>query len=205
MGVYLQILGPRGASLVPLDAERVTVGKDPSNDVVIDADPTVSRLHAVLERFPAGWCIRDLASRNGTFVNGERVLAECRLRPGDELRLGSTGLTFRSDEAGDVDATEAVAGPPDLTRRERDVLVALCGPVFSGDLFTEPASSKAIAAALFVSEAAVKQHLLNLYDKFGLHDGGERRRVRLANDAIRRGAVSLADLRADSGGDDSRR
>jgi DNA-binding CsgD family transcriptional regulator len=74
--------------------------------------------------------------------------------------------------------------------------VALCRPVLSGDLFTEPASIRELAAGLFVSEAAVKQHLLHLYDKFGLYDDGERRRVRLANEAIRRGAVSLADLRA---------
>jgi hypothetical protein len=201
MAGYLQIFGPRGSDLIPLETDRLTLGKDPSNDVVLDADPTVSRLHAVLERFPAGWTLRDLTSRNGTFVNRERVLSECRLRAGDEIRLGTTRLLFRSDEQVDPVATEAAAGAPELTRRERDVLVALCRPVFSGDVFTEPASLKEMAAALFVSEAAVKQHLVNLYDKFGLYDGGERRRVRLANDAIRRGAVSLADLRADSSGD----
>ena len=66
----------------------------------------------------------------------------------------------------------------------------------SGDLFTEPASTREVAAALFVSEAAVKQHLLRLYDKFGLVNDGERRRARLANEAVRRGAVSIADLRS---------
>jgi DNA-binding CsgD family transcriptional regulator len=68
--------------------------------------------------------------------------------------------------------------------------------VLSGDLFTEPASTRDVAAALFVSEAAVKQHLLRLYDKFGLLNDGERRRARLANEAVRRGAVSIADLRS---------
>jgi pSer/pThr/pTyr-binding forkhead associated (FHA) protein len=63
----------------------VTLGKTASNDITIDTDPTVSRLHAVLEYFPAGWCIRDLASRNGTFVNGQRVLGERRLQNGDEI------------------------------------------------------------------------------------------------------------------------
>jgi DNA-binding NarL/FixJ family response regulator len=81
------------------------------------------------------------------------------------------------------------------TRRERDVLVALCRPVLSADLFTEPASIRQIAEELVVTEAAVKQHLLRLYDKFGVFDSGERRRVRLANEAVRRGAVTLADLR----------
>jgi DNA-binding NarL/FixJ family response regulator len=54
-----------------------------------------------------------------------------------------------------------------------------------------------MALELFVTEAAIKQHLQNLYDKFAIPAEGERR-VRLANEAIRRGAVTLALLR-DSG------
>ena len=73
-------------------------------------------------------------------------------------------------------------------------LVALCRPVLSGDVFTEPASIRAMAAELVVSEAAVKQHLLNLYDKFAIY-GVDNRRLELANQAVRRGAVSIADLR----------
>ena len=84
---------------------------------------------------------------------------------------------------------------PDVTRRERDVLVALCLPLAEGDVFTEPASIREIAARLVVTDAAVKQHLQHLYDKFDLHDA-DRRRVRLANEALRRGAVTLGELRA---------
>ena len=201
MTEYLQIPGPRGVNVVVLSPDtRVTVGKDPSNTVVVEEDPTVSRLHAALEHFPAGWCLQDLGSRNGVFVNGERVLATRALRSGDEIRVGGTRITFRSDAAGDVNVTEAAAGPPELTRRERDVLVALCRPVLSADLFTEPASIRQIAEGLVVSEAAVKQHLLHLYDKFGVFVSGERRRVKLANEAVRRGAVTLADLRDDDPG-----
>ena len=54
-----------------------------------------------------------------------------------------------------------------------------------------------MASELFVTEAAVKQHLLNLYDKFAIPTEGDRR-VRLANEALRRGAVTIAQLR-DSG------
>ena len=46
------------------------------------------------------------------------------------------------------------------------MLVVLCRPLLARDLFTEPASIRAIAAELVVSEAAVKQHLVNMYDKF---------------------------------------
>ena len=87
------------------------------------------------------------------------------------------------------------ATAPNSQERERDVLVALCRPIVSGDVFTEPASIREVAAELTVTEGAVKQHLAHLYDKFGLFETGERRRVRLANEALHRGVVSLGDLR----------
>ena len=80
---------------------------------------------------------------------------------------------------------------PELTRRERDVLVALCGPLLSDEVFAEPASVREIARALVVTDAAVKQHLLNLYDKFGIDTAAGRRRVILAKEAIQRGAIDL--------------
>jgi tetratricopeptide (TPR) repeat protein len=78
---------------------------------------------------------------------------------------------------------------PELTRRERDVLAALCRPLARGAAFTEPASIHDVADTLGVSEAAVKQHLTHLYDKFGIFEGDERRRVRLANVVLTEGAL----------------
>jgi DNA-binding NarL/FixJ family response regulator len=63
-------------------------------------------------------------------------------------------------------------------------------------LFVEPSSVREIAALLAVSEAAVKQHLLNLYEKFGIADGEARRRVALARVAMRTGVVGVRDLGA---------
>src|SRR2546421_5758808 len=196
---YLEVLKPDGRDVVVLEPQRASLGKARSNDIVLRSDPTVSRMHAVLERFAGGWCVRDLAARNGTFVNGQRLLGDCRLRSGDEIRLGATRLVFRA-EGLDPDETEtqAAESAPALTPRERDVLVALCRPLASGDLFTEPAPIRQVADTLVVTEAAVKQHLLHLYDKFGIYSGTSSRRVRLANEAIRRGAVSIGELRAAS-------
>jgi len=175
----------------------LTIGKADSNDIALTDDGTVSRLHAVFERFAAGWCVRDLGSRNGTFVNGERIWNDRALRPGDEVRIGTVRLVFKGAPGqDDLTVTQAPEGAPDLTRREREVLIALCRPLLSGDAFSEPASTREIAEELFVTNAAVKQHLLRLYDKFRIDESDGPRRVRLANDALERGAVSLADLRA---------
>jgi hypothetical protein len=83
---------------------------------------------------------------------------------------------------------------PELTRRERDVVVALCRPALDGDVFTEPATVREIAAELVVTDAAVKQHLLNLYDKFQIPADGPNRRTALAREALRRNVIVVADL-----------
>ena len=184
-----------GRSVVTLEGNRVTVGKASENTIALEGDPTLSRLHAVLERFDAGWCVSDLGSSNGTFVNGERIWSSQRLRHGDELRVGQTRLLFRNSADVGFSATAADEGPPLLTPREHDVLVALCRPLLDRDMFTEPASVKEIATEFVISEAAVKQHLVNLYAKFGVQDTAQHRRSRLANEALRRAAVTLTDLR----------
>lgn len=192
----LEVWKPDGRELVALGDDRVTVGRGANNEVAVPADPELSRVHAVIEPLGEGWCVRDVGSSNGTFVNGERIWSARPLRNGDEIRAGRTRLLYQgASVAEDETITRTASPPPPLTKRERDVLVALCRPVLSADLFTEPASIHQIAIELVVSEAAVKQHLVRLYDKFGVYDSGERRRVRLANEAVRRGAVTLADLR----------
>lgn len=178
-----------------LQADRTTIGKAAENDVPLADDPTASHLHAILERFAAGWCVTDLGSSNGTWVNAERIWGSRRLRDRDEIRVGQTRLIFRDPESARPVATRVADAPPSLTARERDVLVALCRPLLARDVFTEPASTREIAEALVITQAAVKQHLGNLYDKFGVLPGDSNRRARLANEALRRGSVLLTDLR----------
>lgn len=201
MSSHLEVLRPSGRELVPLTGQRVTLGKSSTNVVALEHDDTVSRLHAVLENLGFAWSIRDLGSRNGTHLNGEKITAERVLRSGDEVRIGKSKLIFWEvrDSGGALDEETVTAQPaevpPRLTPREVDVLVVLCRPLVSDDPFPEPASVRKMAGELFVSEAAVKQHLQNLYDKFAVPAEGDRR-VRLANEALRRGAVTLAQLRA---------
>jgi hypothetical protein len=195
MGPQVEVMFGVQSWRYTLETDRTTVGKAPENDLALADDPTTSHLHAMLERFPAGWCVTDLGSSNGTWVNGERIWASRRLRHGDEVRVGQTRLIFRDPLAQAGGQTEAEDAPPSLTARERDVLVALCRPLLDRDMFTEPASTRAVADELVITQAAVKQHLANLYDKFGVAASDSNRRSRLANEALRRGAVSLSQLR----------
>ena len=77
---------------VPLANEPVTIGRHPRSTIVIDHD-TLSRRHCVLEPGPEGWRLRDLSSRNGTFVNGVRV-TEHQLVHGDTVRAGGAIMRF---------------------------------------------------------------------------------------------------------------
>ena len=181
---------------MPLAGERTTIGRTSSSDVVLDGDNTVSKLHAVVVRYGTEFAVRDVGSSNGTFLNGDRVLSEMRLRPGDEIRVGESRLIFRASQVSDVTTTAAAEGPPRLTRREREVLIALCRPMASGAAFAQPATVHQLAEEFVVSEAAIKAHLANLYDKFAIYEHGEGRRVHLANEAVRRRAVTLGDLRS---------
>ena len=201
MNAFLEVWRSGGAELVQLGDERITVGRSDGNTIVLSDDSQVSRVHAVVEQLAGSWSVRDVNSRNGTFLNGSRVSGEARLSAGDELRIGRTRIVLRADRtADDPGMTEAQGAPPTLTPRERDVLIALCRPLLARDMFTEPASTRAVAEELVITQAAVKQHLLRLYDKFGVTGEGERRRTRLANEALRRGAVSLTQLRGAEGG-----
>jgi hypothetical protein len=193
----LEVRGRGTYDVVALESERVSVGASAQADIVIDSDPTVSRLHLLLERIGSTWFVRDMSSRNGTYVNGDRVTGERALRPGDDLLVGRTRLVFRDTAPVFDPSTDVVERPPELTRRERDVLDELCRPLVSGDAFTPPATVRDIADAMVVGPAAVKQHLSRLYEKFGIPPSGDQsRRVLLANEAVRRGAVVLSKLRA---------
>jgi DNA-binding CsgD family transcriptional regulator len=183
------------ASLVPLEGRRMTIGRGPENDITI-ADPEASAVHAALDPLAGGWSVRDLSSRNGTFVNGERVLAERPLHRGDEIRIGRSRLVYRPESTAiAIDLTATPRGVPDLTRREREVLLALFSGRIPDGAFIEPATTREIATALHVTDGAVKQHLVKLYDKFALRPPAERTRAKLANEALRRGVLSVADIR----------
>jgi FHA domain len=175
--------------VVSLRGEVTTVGRGRGVDIRLD-DPTVSRLHAELVRRGPYVYVVDLGlSRNGTRVNG-RPIARRVLDDGDVLSFGAARARVGGLAHEDIAAETELRRPaaPDLTRRELDVLTSLCRPALSDEAFAMPATAHEIAADLVVTEAAVKQHLLRLYQKFRIPEGPNRR-TRLANEVVALGLV----------------
>jgi hypothetical protein len=81
--------GPRTTRMVLPRRECVLIGRSAMADFVV-ADATVSARHAVLTYADGSWALKDAGSRNGTYVNGWRVVDQVLVRPGDELTLGES-------------------------------------------------------------------------------------------------------------------
>jgi DNA-binding NtrC family response regulator len=94
--------------VVVLEGDAVTVGKDRSNDLVLD-DPFVSARHARLERRRGRWRVRDLASTNGTTLAGVRI-TEAELPEGAPLAMGDTELLLEASAAPRPAAAAAFEG-----------------------------------------------------------------------------------------------
>ncbi|HEY8197076.1 MAG TPA: FHA domain-containing protein [Gemmatimonadales bacterium] len=78
---------------LPIKVPVVNIGRGDYNDIVI-GDPSVSTMHAKLQRREAVWILMDMGSTNGTFVEGERLAGEAPLSPGTTLRFGDVIALF---------------------------------------------------------------------------------------------------------------
>jgi FHA domain-containing protein len=84
-----------GGKRTVLSGNRLLIGRSRDCELVLD-DPNVSRRHAELRRQEGAWIVADLGSTNGVKVNGRRV-EHAVLKPGDEIALGLSRLTFEQE------------------------------------------------------------------------------------------------------------
>jgi len=179
--------------------ERVVMGRRPTCDLALEWDTRVSRVHAKLERVAGEWAlVDDGLSRNGTFVNGNRVTAQHRLSDRDVMRLGHTFVQFRSPGAVEhptSPGSEPVT-PGHITEAKRRVLLALCRPLLTeAGRLGIPATNEQISAELHLSVEAVKAHLRDLYRRFDIGDLPQNeKRTRLARLAMQAGLVRPGDV-----------
>jgi hypothetical protein len=178
------------------DRDRITIGRSDQNALALIWDPEVSRTHAQLELVGGDWTlVDDGLSRNGSFVNGERVVGRRRLEDGDMMRIGRTPVLFR--RPGVVTETTLVADQAGLVRiseAQRRVLVALCRPL-AEDPRAVPATNRQIADELHLSQNGVKTHIRALFAKLGIDELPQySKRTELAHRALDLGIVGRRDV-----------
>jgi predicted component of type VI protein secretion system len=188
-----------GAQIVTLlDADVATVGRRLDATICLSWDGSVSRVHAELHRVQDVWMlVDDGLSRNGSFVNGTRVIGRRRLEDGDVLTFGSTSVVFRAAGAGaQADLTQSVrpiVPTATVSAAERCVLVALCRPLHDGQ--PVPATNRQIADELHLSVPSVKRRLGALFERLGVDRLPQNeKRASLAAEALRSGLVAPFDF-----------
>jgi pSer/pThr/pTyr-binding forkhead associated (FHA) protein len=180
------------------EAAPITVGRQSDNAVPLGWDSEVSRVHAELVRVGSSWTLADDGlSRNGSYVNDERVAGRRRLDHGDVVQVGRTVLHFRCPSAAETEPTVASpdgAAARQLSSGQRRVLIALCRP-FRDSSFATPATNQQIAEELYLSVDAVKSHLRKLFVVFGVNDMPQNaKRSHLAWQALASGVISVREL-----------
>ncbi len=188
---FLLYDAPDGTQALELAGGALTIGRRPSCDAALPWDHEVSRLHAELLLVGGAWVVCDAGlSRNGTFLNGERVLGRRRLRAGDALRVGATVLTVCDGDASSAFASTRVPRPATIavTPGQRRVLTALCRPLEDGH--ASPAGNRQIADELVIGIETVKSTLATLFERFDL--GSHPRQGKRAALAQRALALNVA-------------
>src|SRR5215469_1800728 len=91
----IQIFSPDGQNrFVPLEADRIALGRAASVELSFPDDNGLSRQHLAIERDGDGWAILDLGSKNGTVVNGVKLTARTPLKPGDRITAGHLVIVY---------------------------------------------------------------------------------------------------------------
>lgn len=182
---------------LPRGRWRLTVGRRAQSDVSLGWDGEVSRTHALLEQVGDQWTlVDDGLSRNGTFVNGARIIGRQRLREGDRVCFGTTQLVYRDPSPGESETTyrEPRSSAIPFSPMQRRVLIALCRPVHDSASAT-PATNRQIADEVFLSVDAVKAHLRTLFERFGLAELPQNeKRARLARTVLDAGMIGARDF-----------
>ena len=162
-------------------AGRQSAGRAADCDVHL-FDSTVSRLHAEIRRHASGLCIRDLNSRNGTFVNGIHVI-ESPFQTGDSLRLGRVTLDVVADpvavpRSSAHDDSGYHTPSPHLRRNDPGAKVFNVAGISDSQLpvlrlLLEGLSEKRVAEKLHLSPQTIHTHAKQIYKTLGVHSRPE--------------------------------
>jgi pSer/pThr/pTyr-binding forkhead associated (FHA) protein len=197
--VYRNEEGEQQLVIVEEGTDEIWIGRADQAALGLTWDQEVSSLHAHID-VVGDVCtlVDDGLSKNGSFVNGERVRGRARLRDGDMLRFGVTVVLYRAPGESGGDSTVMSADALDaagVSPAQRRVLIALCRPFKDTAAFATPPTNQEIGAELHLSVDAVKTHLRALFQKFGVEElPQQQKRVALVQRALQSGLISERDL-----------
>jgi len=127
-------------SQLSLKGKRISIGRSAENDIIVK-DPYSSNLHAYIYPSDRGYVLRDNKSKNGTFLNSERIQGEIGLKKGDEILIGSTKFLFDKELSTNVEVTAV-----DTSMDNIDTILSL------KDILRKPDISTTIRARIKDSE-----------------------------------------------------
>jgi class 3 adenylate cyclase len=155
--VYLDGAGVERTSV--LEGDRpLTIGRGDEVDLCLDWDPSISLVHAETVRIGPRWLIGDDGvSRNGTFVNGERLKGRRRLRDGDVIRVGRTALVFNDASEGHRAAT-TIADPRIPTGTVTMLFTDLVGSTELMDRLGDEAGDRVLHEHFAILRAVASEH-----------------------------------------------
>lgn len=153
----LIIQGPNSGDLISLTGATLTLGRDPTCDIVI-SDPEVSRYHLRLNASPSGYVIEDLGSTNGTFINNVALSEAYNLQANDAIRLGTMvqlQYFMREETLDSGDEDTPVVRPPELDAVEDSA---------GGSIFPFDARRRTISArSTGLEPGTLLDHLMVVY------------------------------------------
>lgn len=137
-GTFLEIQNGEQARRVPFSKDKFSIGRAATNDIVI-TDDMASRSHALIERVSGNFFLRDLQSRNGTLLNGEKVGEVLELGDGDVIQIGRHSIQLVVNDGVEVETVEELTAD-DLVEADGDELGGGSDDIIPGEFFTDDAS-----------------------------------------------------------------
>jgi type II secretory ATPase GspE/PulE/Tfp pilus assembly ATPase PilB-like protein len=116
---FLEVKSPRGVERLELESGvAISVGRSRENSLTSETDDSMSRQHCLFEPAAAGWAVRDLGSRNGTKVNGQRISTPTSLANGDVVKAGRLEIRYMDPVVAQPKAHVAHSAPDFVRRAE---------------------------------------------------------------------------------------
>jgi ABC transport system ATP-binding/permease protein len=188
---------------LPLVRDEYTIGRGEENTVRL-TERNISRRHATLRQEPSGWVIADTSSRNGSYVNGVRLVGEHAVSEGDIVQVGDYRLAFTDEEqaATSTDPTKASTVPGAGSAAVKpDRLVVVVGPEPGQEFLIQTAVvsiGRAPELDLAIAHASVSRVHAEIHalggGRYEIIDKASANGVRVNGSLLKRGLLEAGDF-----------